>query len=111
MVEQLGSPSSTASFGPETWYYISAHKQRKAFLEPEVLDQDVVQIEFNTAGLVDKIQTYTLKDGKKIDMVERTTPTEGHSMGVVEQILGNVGRFGGGAGRHGPHDATSGRPY
>lgn len=89
----LGSPSSTSNFGDESWYYISARKETKAFLRPAVVDQNVLRITFGSDGVVKKIEKFNKADGKKIDFVKRTTPTEGHSLGVAEQLLGNLGRF------------------
>ena len=89
----LGSPSSTSDFGEETWYYISARKERQAFFAPEVTDQKVVKITFDENGIMKSMKRYTLEDGKEVVMVEKTTPTEGHSLGFFEQILGNIGRF------------------
>ena len=36
---------------------------------------------------------YDLANSQDIDIVSRTTPTEGHTLGFFEQILGNIGRF------------------
>lgn len=89
----MGSPSSQSSFGNETWYYITNRKEGYAFLKPEVVQQDVVSIEFDQAGIVNKVESYDRNSGQEFDLVKRTTPTEGHSLGFFEQALGNVGRF------------------
>lgn len=93
VLQKLGSPTSTSDFGTQTWYYIYAKREVRAFLKPEVVEQKVVSIEFDAGETVSKIDTYGLEDTKKIDSVKRVTPTEGHSLGFVEQILGNIGRF------------------
>jgi len=89
----LGSPSTTSTFGPETWFYISATKERTGVFEPDVVKQNVLGVLFDESGVVQEYAQYTMKDGKVIDFVEKTTPTEGHSLGVLEQLLGNMGRF------------------
>lgn len=89
----FGSPSAQNSFGAETWYYISSRQETVAFLKPEVVEQDVVRIEFDQAGIVSDVTAFDKNSGKEFSLVKRTTPTEGHSMGVVEQLLGNIGRF------------------
>ncbi len=40
-------------------------------------------------------KNYDLADGKDISMVSRITPTAGKEMTILEQIMGNVGRFSG----------------
>lgn len=89
----LGSPSSISSFGEETWYYISSRKENMAFLKPEIVDQQVTRITFDADGMVKKVETYDKNAAQHVDVVDRETPTEGHSLGVVEQLLGNLGRF------------------
>ncbi len=94
----LGSPSAKSTYGETIWYYISQNQERQGMLAPEVTKQNVVAIGFDEADTVKAIVTYDLKDGKPINIVSKTTPVEGREMTVLDQILGNVGRFGG-AGR------------
>ncbi len=89
----LGSPSTTSTFGPEAWYYITTTKERSGLFVPEVVKQNVFAVRFNEAGTVKDFGRYHLKDGRPVEIVEKTTPTEGHSLGVLEQLLGNIGRF------------------
>ncbi|MDX1975926.1 MAG: outer membrane protein assembly factor BamE [Rickettsiales bacterium] len=90
---ELGSPSAQSSFGPDVWYYISSRKETVAFFKPETVEQNVTAIEFDATGLVTSVKNYTGNDAKEFDTVKRTTPTEGHSLGFFEQVLGNIGRF------------------
>jgi outer membrane protein assembly factor BamE (lipoprotein component of BamABCDE complex) len=89
----LGSPSSQSTFGDESWYYIWSRRETVAFFAPKTVEQNVVRIVFNQAGVVNKVEAFDKASGKKIDIAKRITPTEGHSMGVMEQFLGNLGRF------------------
>jgi outer membrane protein assembly factor BamE (lipoprotein component of BamABCDE complex) len=92
----LGSPSTTATFDDETWYYISQRVETTAFLAPDVKDQQVMALKFDKAGVLKDMNTYTLQDGRAVEMVDRKTPTAGKELTIIEQIFGNVGRFGGG---------------
>jgi len=98
----LGSPSTTATFDDETWYYISQRVETTAFLAPDTKEQTVMALKFDKAGVLKDMNTYTLKDGRAIDMVDRKTPTAGKELTIIEQIFGNVGRFGGGGGYTAP---------
>jgi len=105
----LGSPSAQSSFGEEAWYYITSRREATAFFKPKVTEQDVVRIDFDSAGVVSKVETYNKDNAKVVDMVKRTTPTEGHSMGIMEQFLGNLGRFNSpGGGMPGGHSIPGG---
>lgn len=93
VLDKFGSPSAQSSFGTETWYYISSRKESNAFLKPETTDQEVTDIQFDTSGVVSAVNYYNKDDAKQIALVKRVTPTEGHTLGFIEQTLGNIGRF------------------
>jgi outer membrane protein assembly factor BamE (lipoprotein component of BamABCDE complex) len=93
--ELLGSPSSVTPFSDDTWIYIQRKTSTVAFFEPEVLEQNVVVINFDDGGVVKDVRRYTLEDGKLIDPVTRTTPAPGKELSFLEQLIGNVGRFSG----------------
>ncbi len=93
IADMLGSPSSVAIFGEEVWYYISSQTETIAFYEPEIIEQQVVAITFDDAGKVKKIRTYGLEDAQEIEPVARITPTGGREITILEQFVGNLGRF------------------
>lgn len=95
VLELMGSPSSISTFpeSGEAWYYIGRKTEHYAFLEKDVLQQDVVVIEFDENEVVKEIKTYDKDDAQQIDVVDRTTPTGGNELGFFEQIFGNFGRF------------------
>lgn len=108
VAEAMGSPSSQSSFGTETWYYISNRKESLAFLPYEVAEQEVMRIEFDDSGLVSKVENYDLAQSEPVHIVQRETPSEGHSLGFFEQILGNIGRFNSPGGRGQPSNNRGG---
>ena len=89
----LGSPSSINEFGDITWYYISARTERTAFFEDELLDQQVVAIAFDDSGTVSAIERYDTEDRWNLQLVQRETPTHGRKLGILQQLIGNIGRF------------------
>lgn len=91
--DKLGSPSLKNNYGDETWFYINERKEAVAFLKPTIKDQNVTRIVFDTNGLVREVNHYGLKDSRNVAVAKEITPTEGHELGFMEQILGNVGRF------------------
>ena len=93
----LGTPSSVGVFDGETWYYIASRTESFAFYDPKVLDRQVVAIDFDQRGVVKGVRRYGLKDGRKVAIIDRVTPTGGRKLTFLEQILGNFGRFNKGA--------------
>jgi outer membrane protein assembly factor BamE (lipoprotein component of BamABCDE complex) len=115
----LGTPSSIGVFDDKNWYYISRRTEQVAFLDPDVLDQQVHIIKFDDKGVVQGIDHKNLKDGREIEPAPGATPAPGRELTFLEQVLGNVGRFtkggssggGGGGGdnepRRGPNPQDS----
>jgi len=93
VANMLGTPSSTAVFDDETWYYISMRTETKTFFKPKVLDRKVVAVRFDPKGMVKDVRTYTLDDGREIKPIDRETPTAGNEMTFLEQMFGNLGKF------------------
>lgn len=91
--ELLGSPSSVGTFQDSTWYYITSRNEKLAFFKEDVKEQQVVAIVFDDSGLVSDVRRYSLEDGQEIDPVDRVTPTRGRELTVLEQLMGNIGRF------------------
>ena len=89
----MGSPSSINLYGDETWMYIGEVTEQTAFFERKVDERSVVLITFNKDGVVSAIESQGLEASRAIEPVERTTPTVGKDMTVIEQLLGNLNRF------------------
>src|SRR5258708_3803882 len=64
--EILGSPSSASTFTDDRWYYISRKTSTTAFFRPEILEQKVLEVDFDDGGIVHDVRNYTLKDGEQI---------------------------------------------
>ena len=93
VAELIGTPSVISTFNDRTWYYISKRTETVAFFDPETVDQEVLAISFDDSGVVDNMRIYGPEDGRTIAYVDRTTPTEGNELTIMQQLLGNLGRF------------------
>lgn len=89
----LGTPSTTSTFGGESWQYISARTETTAFFKPEVKERKVVSITFDRSGLVKEVVERGLEDGVAVSAVDRETPTAGKELSILEQLVGNIGKF------------------
>lgn len=94
VVRILGSPSSASTFDDDTWYYISRKTHQVAFFSPSVLDQQVYIVDFNDKGVVKDLGHKTLADGTPITPAPGATPAPGRELSFMEQLIGNIGRFG-----------------
>ncbi len=90
----LGSPSARTTFGDnKAWYYIGKRTETTAFLEPEVLEHQVIEIRFGDDDRVSGIRKLDASKAGKPVPVARVTPARGNEFTILEHIIGNIGRF------------------
>jgi outer membrane protein assembly factor BamE (lipoprotein component of BamABCDE complex) len=100
----LGSPSSVAAFDSDTWYYISQKTKAVAFFKPDLLDQEVLAIDFDKQGIVRDVRHRGMNDRVAVNPNPKATPAPGREFSLWEQLIGNFGRFSGTT----PGSSTSG---
>lgn len=91
----LGTPSTVATFEKETWYYIGGRVKSVSFFDPELLERRVLTVRFDKTGIVSEVKQIDASKSRNIELVERETPTKGKELTFLQQIIGNIGRFGG----------------
>lgn len=89
----FGTPTSRATFDQDTWYYIGQTTEQTAFFEPDVTERRILKLQFDHQGVLREVEELSLEDAQQVDTVSRETPTRGRQLGVLEQLLGNLGRF------------------
>lgn len=93
VLNTFGSPSTIGTFDSTTWYYIQRRQEDTNFFSQDVLSQDVLAVAFDQNGMVSEIKRRDLADARTVEPVDRETPTTGNEITVVEQLIGNIGRF------------------
>lgn len=91
VLRRFGSPSTTAVFDDTAWYYLSSVQERVAFYTPRITERRVMVVRFN-GDTVSAVQKFGLERGRVINYSDDITPTRGRELGVLEQLLGNIGR-------------------
>ena len=87
----LGTPSTTATFDNEAYYYISQTRVRPvAFMNPRIVDQRIMAVYFDEEGQVTNIAQYGMQDGRVIDFLSQTTPTGGREQSFLGQMLSGL---------------------
>lgn len=92
VLRALGSPTTQDAFNENTWYYIGQVTAKKGILDPKVTDERIVQVAFNTDGIVQSVKDVG-GNREDIPYERRKTPTSGNEVTLMQQFFGNLGRF------------------
>lgn len=95
VLSTFGSPSTVSTVEGNSWYYISSIHEQFAFYREEAVDREIVAVYFDDDENVTQLGYYGLEDGKVINFISRETPTRGKELTFLQQMFGNLGRFGG----------------
>ena len=92
VMRSLGSPTTKAPFDDNTWYYLGQKTEKHGIFDPEVVDEKILKVTFNEEGI---LQSVSREDNGRVDVpISRDeTWTGGNDRSVLQQLLGNVGRF------------------
>lgn len=104
----IGSPTARGSFDDNTWIYIGETTKPRIGGTLEVEDQHIVVLSFDGGGILRKIEQRGMEDSSKVAVVERKTPSPGNNASILQQLLGNVGRFSPGSAGSSNQNTTGG---
>ncbi len=92
VLRKLGSPTTKAPFNDNVWYYLGQKMEKRGILDSKVTEERIVVVSFDEDGIVQNIEDI---DNERIALpYERgKTPTSGNEMTVLQQLLGNLGKF------------------
>ncbi len=95
--DRFGSPTTVSKTNNEAYYYIYSRFVTESYRAPEEVDRKVLAIYFDKNKTVRDLAVYGLEDGIIVPIVARTTQTQGSELSALQQIFGNIGRFGDGS--------------
>ncbi len=84
---RLGDPSTRATFGNDSWYYISSLERQLAFFDPKVQTRSIFAVHFDKDGKVHDLRHYSLKDGHIVAFESRITPARGRELTFLQQLF------------------------
>jgi outer membrane protein assembly factor BamE (lipoprotein component of BamABCDE complex) len=90
----MGSPSALATFEDDRWYYVTQRRESHSFFQSTITEQEVVTISFDDRGIVQDVDQHGIDQAMAIEPEREITRTLGNELTVVEQLVGNIGRFG-----------------
>lgn len=92
VLRALGSPTTKSPFDERTWYYIGQETEKRGILDPEVVKERIIVVNFDAEGFVVSINE--AKNGRvDIPYARSKTPTHGNDDSLLQEFLGNLGKF------------------
>lgn len=89
----FGPPTTVATFDENIWYYIGEQTETMGMFETEVKERRIVALQFDENGVLQDIREIDPAQGQSVEFVDRTTPNAGKEFTVIQQLVGNIGRF------------------
>ena len=94
----LGRPTFTSQFGTPSWYYVAVNTAQAPFGRPKTTEQSILKVNFDGAGNVSSVNLTGKEHVVDLDPDSDKTPTLGRERGFFEDLFGNIGAVGAGAG-------------
>ena len=94
----FGPPTIEAPFDDNrgtTWYYAGHTSERLGIYKYEITERKLVEVNFDENGVVTGLRTLDPAQAQDIDFANRETPTAGREFTILQQFVGNIGRFNG----------------
>ncbi len=93
VARDVGRPSSTGVLTGGAWYYVGSRFRHYGARAPKEIDRQVVAISFNDNGAVENVERFGLEKGEVVAISRRVTESNVKGMGLLRQLLGNIGNF------------------
>ncbi|CAM3071138.1 Beta-barrel assembly machine subunit BamE [Paracoccus aminovorans] len=88
----IGRPSAQGLLTGSAWYYVGSRWEYFGAREPREVNRQVVAVSFTESGTVSNVERFGLERGRVVVLSQRVTDSGVTSLGLIRQLLGNVGR-------------------
>ena len=93
VAEKIGRPSAAGLLNDLGWYYVRSRWEHKGARAPKEIDRQVVAVSFTEEGVVSNVERFGLERGKVVVLSRRVTDSNVKGMGLIRQLMGNLGRM------------------
>jgi len=94
----LGRPTFVSQYGRESWYYVAIDTRQAAFKRPRAASEMVLRVRFDDRGNVAQLDRSNASKVANFNPDGSFTPTLGKKRTFFEDLFGNIGTVGTGAG-------------
>jgi outer membrane protein assembly factor BamE (lipoprotein component of BamABCDE complex) len=93
IISLLGYPSTKSTFDSDVWIYIERRSIRSSLInmgKEQVTSNNVLLLEINTKGLLEKKEFLDLQDSKNIKFIEKTTTSNYKKSTFIYDFLSSM---------------------
>jgi len=90
--EKIGSPNIVPDYSKDTWYYVYRGMTRRAFFEPVVKTQRIVELNF-IGDRLDSVEVLEDRHNTTIKIVKEFIKAKGTELNPMQEYVKNFGRF------------------
>jgi outer membrane protein assembly factor BamE (lipoprotein component of BamABCDE complex) len=87
---KLGTPTVVSTFDEKVWYYVGRETEQYSFLDPDVVKQQAIEVDFDDQGVVTATKNMDLSQAADAEPVERITPAYGKENTILRELLGDL---------------------
>ena len=91
VAETIGVPGTSGVLDQGNYYYVGSRVRHYGAFPPEIVEREIVAVEFDADGVVRNITRYGLEDGRVVALTRRVTATGDGDIGFIRQLFGNIG--------------------
>lgn len=91
VAETIGVPGTSGVLDQGNYYYVGSRVRHYGAFAPEIVEREIVAVEFDAQGVVRNITRYGLEDGQVVMLTRRVTVTGDGNIGFIRQLFGNIG--------------------
>ena len=91
VAETIGVPGTSGVLDQGNYYYVGSRVRHYGAFPPEIVEREIVAVEFDADGVVRNITRYGLEDGNVVPLTRRITRTSDGELSFIRRLFGNIG--------------------
>ena len=92
VIKKIGSPTTVSPFDENVWYYIGQRTEKVGMFDPKIKAEKIYLAQFRPDGVLNTFMEVE-QDRVNVPISGDKTPTGGNEYTVLQQLLGNLGKF------------------
>ena len=94
VIQKLGPPTAVAPLGQPQWYYMSYEMKKYNIRDTKPDDEQIIVVNFDQeTGLLASVSSKEDIERTYVPIDKVVTPSRGTDTSILQELLGNIGKF------------------